>query len=198
MGRGRDPQPRQGHQDDAAPRGSTASRNAVGGYVRGRARPGDGRRRARPSSCSRSSASRTRAALALIISLLDLVPLVGATLGAIIVGIVTLFNDFPTDTIVWVVWSIVYQQVENTSSSRASRPATVNVAAVRGAGRGAVRLARCSASSGALLAIPVAARSRSRVREYRDYRRLSDEPRRRRPRPAAARPDRRPCRREPA
>ena len=38
------------------------------------------------------------AALALIIFLLDLVPLVGATLGAIVVGIVTLFNDFPTDT----------------------------------------------------------------------------------------------------
>ncbi len=35
--------------------------------------------------------------LAVVIFLLDLVPLVGATLGAIIVGIITLFNDFPTD-----------------------------------------------------------------------------------------------------
>jgi predicted PurR-regulated permease PerM len=51
--------------------------------------------------------------LAVIIFLLDLVPLVGATLGAILVGIITLFNDFPTDTVVWVIWSIVYQQVEN-------------------------------------------------------------------------------------
>jgi predicted PurR-regulated permease PerM len=51
--------------------------------------------------------------LAVIIFLLDLVPLVGATLGAILVGIITLFNDFPTDTVVWVIWSIIYQQVEN-------------------------------------------------------------------------------------
>jgi predicted PurR-regulated permease PerM len=51
--------------------------------------------------------------LAVIIFLLDLVPLVGATLGAIIVGIITLFNDFPTITIIWIIWSVVYQQVEN-------------------------------------------------------------------------------------
>ena len=48
-----------------------------------------------------------------IIFLLDLVPLVGATLGAILVGIITLFDDFPTTTIIWTIWSIVYQQVEN-------------------------------------------------------------------------------------
>uniref|UniRef100_UPI00397AE9CF AI-2E family transporter n=1 Tax=Salmonella sp. SAL4447 TaxID=3159902 RepID=UPI00397AE9CF len=51
--------------------------------------------------------------LAVLIFLLDLVPLVGATLGAILVGVITLFSDFPTDTIVWIIWSIVYQQVEN-------------------------------------------------------------------------------------
>src|SRR4051794_31778650 len=44
------------------------------------------------------------AALALIIALMDLIPLVGATVGALVVGLVTLFNDFPTDTIVWAVW----------------------------------------------------------------------------------------------
>jgi len=51
--------------------------------------------------------------LAVVIFLLDLVPLVGATLGAILVGIITLFNDFPTVTIIWTIWSIVYQQIEN-------------------------------------------------------------------------------------
>ncbi len=40
--------------------------------------------------------------LAVVIFLLDLVPLVGATLGAVLVGIITLFNDFPTVTIIWV------------------------------------------------------------------------------------------------
>ena len=51
--------------------------------------------------------------LAVIVFLLDLIPLVGATLGAIIVGVVTLFSDFPIDTIIWTIFAIVYQQVEN-------------------------------------------------------------------------------------
>src|SRR3954451_11104890 len=55
-----------------------------------------------------------RGPLAVLIGLFDLIPLVGATIGAIIVGIVTLFVDFPTATIVWVIYSVVYQQVENT------------------------------------------------------------------------------------
>ena len=54
-----------------------------------------------------------RGPLAVLIALLDLIPLVGATIGAVVVGIVTLFVGFPTSTIVWTVWSIVYQQVEN-------------------------------------------------------------------------------------
>ena len=51
--------------------------------------------------------------LALIIFFLDLIPMVGATIGAVLVGVVTLFADFPTATIIWAIWSIVYQQVEN-------------------------------------------------------------------------------------
>ncbi|MBF6618609.1 MAG: AI-2E family transporter [Patulibacter sp.] len=54
------------------------------------------------------------APLAVLVGLFDLIPMVGATIAAVIVGIVTLFYDFPTVTIVWVIWSIVYQQVENT------------------------------------------------------------------------------------
>ena len=42
------------------------------------------------------------------------IPLVGATIGAVVVGIVTVFGDFPTATIIWVIYSIVYQQIENT------------------------------------------------------------------------------------
>jgi predicted PurR-regulated permease PerM len=51
--------------------------------------------------------------LSVLIGFFDLIPLVGATIGAIIVGIVTLFNGFPTSTIVWAVVQIVYQQVES-------------------------------------------------------------------------------------
>jgi predicted PurR-regulated permease PerM len=52
--------------------------------------------------------------LAVLVGIADLIPLVGATIAAVIVGIVTLFADFPIDTIIWVIWAIVYQQLENT------------------------------------------------------------------------------------
>lgn len=51
--------------------------------------------------------------LAVLMAFLDLVPLIGATIGGVAIGVVTLFNDFPTSTIVWAVVFIVYQQVEN-------------------------------------------------------------------------------------
>ena len=43
----------------------------------------------------------------------DLIPLVGATLAAILIGVVTLFNDFPADTIIWAIFALGYQQFEN-------------------------------------------------------------------------------------
>lgn len=52
-------------------------------------------------------------ALAVLVALFDLIPLVGATIAGIIVLIVTLFHDFPTATIVWVIFGIAYQQFEN-------------------------------------------------------------------------------------
>jgi predicted PurR-regulated permease PerM len=51
--------------------------------------------------------------LSVLMAFFDLIPLVGATVGAIIVGFVTLFNGFPASTIVWIVIQIVYQQVES-------------------------------------------------------------------------------------
>jgi predicted PurR-regulated permease PerM len=97
------------------------------------------------------------------------VPLVGATLGAIVVGVVTLFSDFPTDTIVWVIWSIVYQQVENTViqpriQARAVQvqPFVVLVAVLFGSALFGVL--------GALLAIPFAAAIQITLREYEGYR----------------------------
>jgi predicted PurR-regulated permease PerM len=110
-------------------------------------------------------------ALALIIALLDLVPLVGATLGAVVVGIVTLFNDFPTDTIIWAVWSICYQQIENTVIQPRIQARSVNVQPI------VVLIAVLFGSSlfgilGALLAIPAAATIQISIREYRAYRRL--------------------------
>jgi predicted PurR-regulated permease PerM len=53
------------------------------------------------------------APLAVLVGFADLIPLVGATIAAILVGIVTIFADFPIDTIIWAVWAILYQQLEN-------------------------------------------------------------------------------------
>jgi predicted PurR-regulated permease PerM len=51
--------------------------------------------------------------LALLMALFDLIPLVGATLGGIVIGIVCAIVDFPTAPIVWVAVLVVYQQFEN-------------------------------------------------------------------------------------
>jgi predicted PurR-regulated permease PerM len=110
-------------------------------------------------------------ALALVIALLDLVPLVGATLGAVLVGVVTLFNDFPTATIIWAIWSVIYQQIENTViqpriQSRAVQvePFVVLVAVLFGSTLFGV--------FGALLAIPAAATLQIAIYEYSLYRRV--------------------------
>jgi predicted PurR-regulated permease PerM len=103
--------------------------------------------------------------LAVIVFVLDLVPLVGATLGAIIVGVVTVFSDFPLDTIIWAIYAIVYQQVENNViqpriQARAVQlePLVVLISVLFGSTLFGVL--------GALLAIPVAAAIQITIREY--------------------------------
>jgi predicted PurR-regulated permease PerM len=110
-----------------------------------------------------------RGPLAVMIGLFDLIPLVGATIGAIVVGIVTLFVDFPTATIVWVVFSIVYQQVENSViqpriQKRAVdvEPFVVLIAVLFGATLLGV--------VGALVAVPAAAAIQILIREWLRYR----------------------------
>jgi predicted PurR-regulated permease PerM len=112
--------------------------------------------------------------LAVIIFLLDLVPLVGATLGAIVVGVVTLFSDFPIDTIVWAVFAIIYQQVENNviqpriqAKAVQLDPLVVLISVLFGSALFGVL--------GALLAIPVAAAIQITVREYTAQRRTVGE-----------------------
>jgi predicted PurR-regulated permease PerM len=106
--------------------------------------------------------------LAVVVFLLDLVPLVGATLGAIIVGIVTLFTHFPTVTIIWIVFSVVYQQVENTviqpriqARAVAVHPFVVLVSVLFGSTLFGVL--------GALLAIPVAAAIQITIYEFNTF-----------------------------
>jgi predicted PurR-regulated permease PerM len=51
--------------------------------------------------------------LGLLVGFFDLIPLVGATLGAIFVALVTVTVDFPTATIVWLAFIIVWQRFED-------------------------------------------------------------------------------------
>jgi len=51
--------------------------------------------------------------LGLLVGFFDLIPLVGATLGAIFVALATVTVDFPTATIVWVAFIIAWQRFED-------------------------------------------------------------------------------------
>ena len=105
------------------------------------------------------------APLSVVVFFFDLIPLVGATIAAIVVGIVTVFANFPTATIVWVIWAVVYQQIENNViqpqiQKRALdiHPFVVLVSVLFGSALFGV--------PGALLAIPVAASAQIAVLEY--------------------------------
>jgi predicted PurR-regulated permease PerM len=108
--------------------------------------------------------------LAVLVGVADLIPLVGATIAAVLVGIVTVFADFPLDTIIWVIWAVVYQQLENTViqpqiQRRAVdlNPFVVLVSVLFGSTLFGVL--------GALLAIPLAASLQIAVMEWWQYRR---------------------------
>jgi predicted PurR-regulated permease PerM len=51
--------------------------------------------------------------LAVLMAFLDLIPLVGATIAGILIGIVAAIHNFPGDLIIWAIYLILYQQVEN-------------------------------------------------------------------------------------
>ena len=108
--------------------------------------------------------------LAVVVFFFDLIPVVGATIAAFLVAIVMLFVDWPVGLIVWVVFAIVYQQVENyliqpQIQKRATKiePFIVLVAVLCGSTLFGV--------IGALLAIPTAASIQIAVAEWREYRR---------------------------
>lgn len=111
-----------------------------------------------------------RAPLAVLAGLASLVPLVGATLAAIVIGIVTLFVDFPTATIVWVIWAIAYQQFENNVIQPQIQKRTVRVHPF-GVLVAVLFGATLLGIVGALVAIPIGASVQILVREVMAYRR---------------------------
>jgi predicted PurR-regulated permease PerM len=115
------------------------------------------------------------APLAVLVFFFDLIPLVGATLAAVLVAVVTLFVNFPVALIVWVIYAIAYQQVENyviqpqiQRRAVAVEPFVVLVAVLFGATLFGIM--------GALLAIPTAASIQIAIREWMAYRREVVEP----------------------
>ncbi len=94
--------------------------------------------------------------LAVLVAILDLVPLIGFTIGGLLVAVVAALHDFPTALIVWAALFIVYQQVQDRVIQplfyrRAVRihPVVAIVVVLAGA--------QLAGILGALLAIPVAA-----------------------------------------
>jgi predicted PurR-regulated permease PerM len=113
-----------------------------------------------------------RAPLAVLVGLFSLIPLVGATIAAVIVGIVTLFTDFPTATIVWAIWAVAYQQLENNVIQPQIQKRTINVhpfITIVAVLFGSTLLGVL----GAIVAIPIAASIQILLREYWDWRTLS-------------------------
>jgi predicted PurR-regulated permease PerM len=107
--------------------------------------------------------------LAVLMAFFDLIPLVGSTIGGVLIGVVTLFGDFPTDTIVWIVYVIVYQQIENSVFQPMVYRRTVNLHPL------AVITAILVGSSllgvlGALVAIPIAAAIQIALKDIWQYR----------------------------
>ncbi len=109
--------------------------------------------------------------LAVIVALFDFVPMVGSTIAGLLVGIVTLFADFPLDTIIWAVFVIGYQQFENyviqpRIQSRAveMEPFVILIAVLFGG--------TLMGIVGAILAIPIAATLQI---TYQEYNRFKDE-----------------------
>lgn len=109
------------------------------------------------------------APLAVVVGFFDLIPLVGATIAAVLVGLVTVFHDFPVATIVWAIWAVIYQQIENTVIQPQIQRRAVQVHAF------AVLVSVLFGATlfgvvGALLAIPFAASIQIALREWWDYR----------------------------
>jgi predicted PurR-regulated permease PerM len=94
--------------------------------------------------------------LAVLVGILDLVPLIGFTVGGILVAIVAAFHDFPTALILWAILFVAYQQLQD----RVVQPLFYkNAVRIHPAAAVIVVLAGAQLAGilGALLAIPVAA-----------------------------------------
>jgi predicted PurR-regulated permease PerM len=94
--------------------------------------------------------------LGVLVAFFDLVPLIGFTVGGLLVAIVAAFHDFPGTLLVWLALFVIYQQLQDRvvqplfyKSAVRVQPAVAVVVVLAGA--------QLAGILGALLAIPVAA-----------------------------------------
>lgn len=103
--------------------------------------------------------------LAVMMGFFDLIPLVGAPVAGVVIAIIAAFQDFPTTLIVWSIFFVIYQQLENNvlqpfvyKRTVSLAPLLVIIAVLVGATLLGVL--------GALLAIPVAAALQILVKDF--------------------------------
>jgi predicted PurR-regulated permease PerM len=103
--------------------------------------------------------------LAITFAFFDLIPLVGATIGGVLVGIVVAFTGFPVELIIWGVVLLSYQQIENNllapyvyGQAVEVHPLGILIAILIGAALLGIL--------GALIAIPASAAVQAVLRDY--------------------------------
>lgn len=110
------------------------------------------------------------APLAVIAGFASLIPLIGASIAAILIGLIVLVSKSLTAVIIWAIWSIIYQQLENNLIQPQVQKRTVSVQPI------VVLIAVLFGSKllgvgGAIIAIPAAAGIQISIAEWRDWRR---------------------------
>jgi predicted PurR-regulated permease PerM len=121
--------------------------------------------------------------LAVTVAFLDLIPLIGLTLGGVLIAIVAAFHDFPTALIIWGIFFLIYQQLQDRviqplmyKNAVQVHPVIAIVAILIGA--------QLLGILGALLAIPAAASIGVLLDEANRYQREHAAPAETQPEPA--------------
>ncbi len=110
--------------------------------------------------------------LGVLVGLLDLIPLIGASLGAVAVIIIALLYGGPIKAVILAIYFFIYQRIENNTLQPLVYQRTVNISPLL-ALVAAICGARLAGLFGALFAIPAAAILQVLVKDYLENHRSS-------------------------
>lgn len=112
--------------------------------------------------------------LGVLIGLIDLIPLFGASIGAVVVIIITLLYGSLIKSIIIAIYFFIYQRIENNTLQPLVYKQTVHISPLL-----ALFAAMCGAQLaglvGVLFAIPVAAISQILIKDYLDLHRINED-----------------------